>query len=343
LRNPWESKAVFNPGAVLRNQRVYLLYRAVGEYERYISRFGLATSRDGVNFRRYRKPVFCPEPSKRYEKWGVEDPRITPLEGKFYITYVALRKPAHWGGGPPRTALATTQNFRDFIKHGVITPPEADERDVVLFPERIKGKYVMLHRPHNWTTRDILRKNGKVYVKVREVIAKWWPFARRISHVRERRRAWPLHEVPRDFPRKPSIWIAFSRDLHKWFSHKVLLRPHTEWEKVKIGAGAPPIKTEAGWLCIYHGVGERDHVRRYCAGAFLLDLKKPCRVIGRTAQPILSPRKFYELSGDAPGVVFPEGVVVLRKKLFVYYGAADKTVCLATCNLDKLLTILTKR
>lgn len=338
VKNKWESKAVFNPGAIIKDDLVYLLYRAVGEYEIYISRFGLAVSRDGINFRRYKKPVL--EPEKKYEKWGLEDPRITELEGKFYITYVGLCKPAQWGGGPPRTFLALTKNFREFEKKGAITPPSADDRDTVIFPEKIRGKYFMLHRPHNWTTREIFKENGKTYIKIREVIAKWWPFARRISEIKEKIIPWPLDELPKEFPRKPSIWISESKDLKRWSKHEVLIKPREKWEKIKVGAGPPPIKTELGWLCIYHGVGEYRGVRRYCAGAFLLDLKNPRKVIGKTKEPILEPQKYYELSGDAPCVVFPEGVIKLGKKLFVYYGAADKTICLATCNLNDLLKSL---
>ena len=76
--------------------------------------------------------------------------RARELEGKFYIIYVALSKPARRGGGPPRTALASTRDFRSFRRYGVLTPPGTDDKDTVLFPEKIEGKYAVLHRPHNW-------------------------------------------------------------------------------------------------------------------------------------------------------------------------------------------------
>ena len=148
-RNWWESKAVFNPGAVYQAERVHLLPRAIGEYENYVSRLGHYVSTDGFNFQRTTDdPVFAPQ--EEYEKWGCEDPRITELEGQFYITYVALSKPAMQGGGPPCTAVASTKDFRSFRRYGKITSPRIDDKDAVIFPEKIAGKYVVLHRPLDW-------------------------------------------------------------------------------------------------------------------------------------------------------------------------------------------------
>jgi predicted GH43/DUF377 family glycosyl hydrolase len=332
--NKWESKAVFNCGAVYDNDQVHLLYRAIGEYDDYISRLGYAITRDGVNFERKDSPVF--EPVEEYEKWGCEDPRITKIEGKFYVTYVALSKPTRKSGGLSRTALISTEDFTRFERHGIITPDGADDRDTVLFPEKIKGKYVMLHRPHNWTKKDAYEENEKLYLRVKEKTIEW-----------------PLEEVPDFFPEKPSIWIAYSDNLKDWFGHKVVMKPEREWEELKIGAGPPPIRTEKGWLLIYHGnswlhnsklknyKGE-VYNRIYKAGAALLDLKDPSRVIARTKKPILEPQKDYEIFGDVPNVVFPEGMAVIDEELFVYYGAADKTCCLATCKLNVLIDSIFK-
>ena len=106
---------------------------------------------------------------------------------------------------------------------------------------------------------------------------------------------------------------------------------------MKIGAGVPPIKTEKGWLVIYHGVNE-NHV--YSAGAMLLDIKEPTKILGRTRTPILSPEEQYELKGDVNNVVFPTGACILDNTLFVYYGAADKVCCLATIELKEILDYL---
>ncbi len=145
---PWERKAVFNPGAVMYRGRIYMLYRAVGEYERYISRLGLAVSDDGVHFERFPEPVFSPEGP--YERFGCEDPRITPLEGRLYITYTALSARAFSERGN-HVALASTTDFRNFERHGVILP-EFEDKDAVILPEKVGGKYVMFHRvvPDIW-------------------------------------------------------------------------------------------------------------------------------------------------------------------------------------------------
>jgi len=321
--NKWESRAVFNCGVVYKNDLIHLLYRAIGKDKNYISRLGHAMSKDGINFKRNDKPIF--EPIEKYEKWACEDPRITEINGTFYITYVALSKPAREGGGPPRTALASTIDFINFERHGIITPKGADNRDAVLFPEKINGKYVILHRPHNWTKKDIYEKKGKMYLMVKEETIEW-----------------PLNEKPDYFPEKPSIWVASSNNLKDWTEHKVIMESQEDWESIKIGAGPPPVKTDKGWLLIYHGVGYDNGIKKYKSGAALLDLKNPSKVIARTKEPILEPEEDYEIFGDVPNVVFPEGAIVKGNELFVYYGAADKTCCLATCNLEELVNFIYK-
>jgi len=112
------------------------------------------------------------------------------------------------------------------------------------------------------------------------------------------------------------------------------MKPEEDWEAKKIGAGPPPIETEKGWLLIYHGVDENEVYR---AGAALLDLKEPWKVIARLPEPILEPEKHYEKVGDVPNVVFPEGAVLIGDELIVFYGAADKYCCAASINIDELL------
>lgn len=119
----------------------------------------------------------------------------------------------------------------------------------------------------------------------------------------------------------------------------VVMMPQFEWEAKKIGAGPPPIKTEKGWLLIYHGV-DRNLV--YRGGAALLDLNNPAKVIARLSQPIIEPERDYEIYGDVPNVVFPEGTAVFGDQLFVYYGGADKVIAMATININELIDALEK-
>lgn len=134
-----------------------------------------------------------------------------------------------------------------------------------------------------------------------------------------------------------TIWLSFSASLIDWEMGSLLLRPEQPWEAFKIGVGPPPLRTEAGWLVLYHGV---DAQSVYRAGAALLDPDDPSTVIGRLPYPILEPEEPYEVAGDHHAAVFPEGAVVLDGDLFVYYGGADRTCAVATVPMRELLTAL---
>ena len=107
------------------------------------------------------------------------------------------------------------------------------------------------------------------------------------------------------------------------------------WEDQKIGGSCPPIKTEKGWLHIYHGVSSADGA--YRAGAVMLDLKNPAVIIARTKGFILEPEFDFEVKGYYTGCVFPTANVVKDNVLYVYYGAADKYVCAATAPFDQFV------
>ncbi len=136
VENEWESGLVFNPAAIYTNGLFHLFYRAMGVDN--ISRIGYAVSSDGFNFSRLDKPVFIPE--GRLETGGCEDPRVIRLEDEFYMTYTA------YSAKGVRVALASTANFISWKRFGVILP-DIDNKNAVLFPEKIEGKYVMFHRP----------------------------------------------------------------------------------------------------------------------------------------------------------------------------------------------------
>ena len=135
-----------------------------------------------------------------------------------------------------------------------------------------------------------------------------------------------------------SICIAYSDNLVEWYDHKILVTPRKySWDCSKIGAGAPPIKTEYGWLEFYHGVDENQVYR---LGLILFDLEDPSKIIARSREPILEPEEMYELIGDVPNVVFTCGVVEINDTYYVYYGAADKVIGVATVNKRQLLDSL---
>jgi predicted GH43/DUF377 family glycosyl hydrolase len=295
--NWWESKAVFNCATLYDGDKVHMLYRAVGEYENYISRIGYAYSKDGFYFTR--RDEIAISPTEEYEKYGIEDPRIVEIDHQAYISYVVLS--GYVRDRPlASTALATTTDYINYTRLGIITSKESDNKDVVLFPEKINEKlsngeekmtYFFLHRPSSWI--------GSAYGVDR-----------------------------------PSIWLGEGNSLTNFEKHTLLLKPEEKWESLKVGAGTPPIKTKHGWLVIYHGV---SNDRVYSAGAAILDLKEPGKVVGRTKKPILEPEETYERHGDVDNVVFPTGACVIDGKLFVYYGGADKVCCLATADLNELV------
>ena len=112
------------------------------------------------------------------------------------------------------------------------------------------------------------------------------------------------------------------------------------WDSAKVGITSPPIKTKYGWLLLYHGVSKSHNT--YRVGALLLDLKDPAIVLARSSDPIFSPEEDYEKNGIVPNVVFPCGMVERGKKLFIYYGGADKVVGVATMKLSVILGALVR-
>jgi len=273
--NVWESKLVFNPAAVYHNGLVHLLYRAVGDDN--ISRIGYAISSNGYEFLRLDKPVFIPRGI--LESKGCEDPRLVYLDNQFYMTYTS------YSTNGVRVSLASTHNLIQWKRYGVVLP-DMDTKDAVLFPEKIKGNYVMFHRPMT---------------------------------------------PPR------SIWIAFSEDLIHWHDSKMVMAPvEGRWDGVGIGAASPPIKTEKGWLLIYHGVDE-DAV--YRLGVALFDLENLSSLVSRYSEPILEPEEDYELHGEVKEVVFATGICEIEDTYYIYYGAADRVICGARVEKETLLSL----
>ena len=131
------------------------------------------------------------------------------------------------------------------------------------------------------------------------------------------------------------IWLSRSPDFRHWGSHVCIARARPgSWDEGRIGAGAAPIRTEKGWLAIYHGANRN---KRYCLGALLLDAEDPTRVVARSAAPIMEPLFDYEKQGFFGEVVFTNGHVVDGDRLTIYYGASDSVVCSATLSIRDIL------
>ncbi len=316
--NDWEDLAVFNPAAWYDEERgeVMLLYRAAESHPEYKCFFGLATSKDGYTFKRASdEPVLSPSVDG-FDASTIQDPRMVKIDDTYYVTYACRRYPfgqfwipkeeqyrpepcpadypAYLRTNATLTGLALTKDFKNWTRAGTLTNPLLDDRDVILFPEKIGGKYAMLHRPLEWVGKEY----GTEY---------------------------------------PSAWISLADDLMGFRESTLLLKQAFSWESGKLGFNTPPIKTEHGWLTLYHAVGDDLFYR---LGAVLLDREDPSKVLYRTRDWIMQPEADYEIEGFYRGCVFPCGKVVIDGTLFVYYGGADKVVGLATCPLDELVSYL---
>ncbi|WP_428387673.1 glycoside hydrolase family 130 protein [Mucisphaera sp.] len=319
--NAWEAAVATNPGVVLdeASGEVIMLYRAAGYEPEHRVYLGMARSHDGgfTFTRESEKPVFGPSVDGP-DAGCVEDPRIIRMGDWYYITYASRpTPPGHYWIKPPEnrpwfgpqypdhapaslrdnlttTHLAMTQDFTSFLRLGALSDPAIDDRDVIIFPEKIAGRYWMLQRPMSYT--------GESYGTD-----------------------------------KPTIWISSGDDLLSMEAPELLMTRRYDWEG-KIGGNTPPIKTEQGWLHLYHGVSPEDGY--YRLGAILMDLDNPARVTHRTPQWLLQPELDWELEGYYPGVVFPCGSLILNDLLMVYYGGGDRHVGLATCPIDDLISYL---
>ena len=307
----WRRVAVFNPAVIFEDGIFYMLERACSSLDPLKCQVGLLKSDDGVTFEHLSdQPVFGPGQFDA-PKGTVEDPRVVKLDGRCCMTFVFRRFAATCrpnGIGVPRYAecpdapkgelnnyrsgIAVSDDLRRWQVLGLITPPEIHDRDNVLFPEKIGGRYAMLRRPNEYVGR---------------------PYG----------------------CDKPSIWISFSDDLLKWSEPQLVAKPQQEWEAAKIGAGAPPVRTEAGWLMLYHGV---DAKSQYRVGVMLLDGSNPTRVIARAPDYVMEPEEYYEKVGlIIPRVIFPTANVIRRDRVYVYYGCCDTCIALATVGLRELL------
>lgn len=290
--NEWEAKATFNAAAIYLGDKFHIVYRAMAHSGRCV--FGYANSRDGLNIdERLAEPIYVPRMDfeiKNGDGWsGCEDPRLVVFEGKIYMFYTAFD-----GVNPPSVALSSIE-IQDFLDKKwnwelprIISPLTEFNKNACIFPERIGGKIIALHRMNNsidFQRIDDLKFEGG--------------------------------ELGNE-----TNWIVPRKGM---------------WDCKKIGITGPPIKTEHGWLLIYHGVSRHS---RYRLGAILLDLKDPEKIVSRLDRPILEPNMDYEIEGQVKNVVFSCGVILHNNTLFVYYGGGDTVLGVATASLDDLMARL---
>lgn len=143
---------------------------------------------------------------------------------------------------------------------------------------------------------------------------------------------------------KWSIWISYSPDLIHWGNSKVIIKPETyHWDEMKIGPGATPIKTDKGWLNIYHGVFETMAGAIYRLGVALHDLNDPSKVLGVADDWILQPEAPWEITGYVSNVVFTCGAIAEGNEVKIYWGGADTVMCMGSANIDELVDLCLKK
>ncbi|MFH1782562.1 MAG: hypothetical protein ABH848_02985 [Candidatus Omnitrophota bacterium] len=303
-KNPWETFAAFNWSAVISKtdkKSIHCVYRAIDEPDLipkekiYTSSIGYAFSKDG---RHYSKRSQLIKPEFEWEKYGCEDPRVTELNGKYYIFYTALSVyPFNHTG--IKVACAITKDFKKIESKHLVTPFNA--KAMALFPSKINGKMVAILTANT--------DNPKCQAKIT------------IAEFEKEDDMW-----------NPMYWRDWYRNINK---HTLRVR-RTITDHVEVGAG--PVKTKEGWLLIYsHIQNYHSDARTFGIEALLLDLNNPKKIIGRTRHPMMIPEETYEKYGQIPNVIFPSGALIKDKELWILYGATDTTCCMARVDLKNLL------
>lgn len=192
--HPWENLVVCNPGVIHDGERFVMLYRAAGDDAEHVIHFGLATSADGFHFERQSaEPILSPSPDGP-DAGCIEDPRIVRLDGRYYVTYAyrAYHPQQYWlrennaayspedptlppllGQNMTASGLLVSDDMRTFRRLGRITRPDVDDRDVILFPEKIGGHYAMLHRPMQWTGPQYGTAYPAIWLSLSEDLLSW--------------------------------------------------------------------------------------------------------------------------------------------------------------------------
>ncbi|MEI8328136.1 MAG: hypothetical protein WCG02_03290 [Candidatus Taylorbacteria bacterium] len=288
----WEMNGTINPAAIDIDNKVHILYRAVSD--KNVSTMGYAISHDGYTVsERPDKPIYMGrapfETNGSGNNCGCEDARITEIDGRLYITY------SGYDGMTPRVVVSSIAK-NDFLEKRwgawaspeAITPPGIPDKDAVILPEKVNGKYMVIHRVNDSICADFVDSLDFSKEKVNKCI-------------------------------------------------EIVGPRHGMWDGHKVGISTPPIKTEDGWLLLYHGVSWSSIYR---VGAILLDLDDPTVVKARTAVPFLEPEEAYETAGVVSNVVFPCGMIVRNDTVMIYYGGGDKVVGVVTVKLSVLKGML---
>ncbi|QTH43745.1 glycoside hydrolase family 130 protein [Cohnella sp. LGH] len=300
---PYGPAMVFNAGVAKVQGKYVMVFRndygdpKKGTIEPHgTTNLGLAYSDDGLHWEPQAAPCWMWNDE---EVVRVYDPRLTVIDGRCYICFAVDTKHGLRGG------IAVTDDFSAFEVLSLSVP---DNRNMVLFPDRIGGQYFRLERPMPVYSRG----GGDRF----------------------------------------DMWIGDSPDLKYWGGSKLLLSvEQVPFANDKVGPGAPPVRTDKGYLTTFHAVdldcsrgknGWEDRwQKRYTAGIMLLDKEDPSRILGMSRTPLIAPEAPYEIRGGFRNdVVFPGGMILEESgEVKIYYGSADTVECMATAHVDDLLKL----
>lgn len=314
----WAEKDVFNPAAVVRNDTLFLLYRAEDKIGKYAgtSRIGLAWSTDGLHFTKHPTPVLYPDNDslKKYEwEGGCEDPRVVrDSAGTYYMTYTA------YDGQKARLLIATSTDLYHWTKHGTVFK-NADS----------------LHLNDTWSKSGSIVSDYEFGTPVAERInGKYWMYGGDVN-----------------------IWVASSDDLLHWSpvmkvdaadttetekffaetnKFKTVFGPrHKKFDSDLVESGPPALVTPHGIWLLYNSRNVRATGDTslpdgtYAAGYAIMDSNNPAKIIGRSDTLFIKPDKPYEITGQVNNVCFIEGLVKYHGHWFLYYGTADSRIAVA--------------
>jgi predicted GH43/DUF377 family glycosyl hydrolase len=318
----FENDGVFNPATIKVDNTVHMFYRAVrkGNY----STIGYCKL-DGPFkvVERYNKPVLFPQFD--YEIQGVEDPRIVKIEDTYFMSYCTHDDLNALG------ALATSRDLKEWTKHGIITPMLTyDEfKSLTEANSHLSEKYLRYYAEYK--LRGLLDK--KLYLWDKNIVF----FPRKINgqlvYLHRIRPGIQIVKINSLAELTKAFWEKYMLD----FKNKIVLDPKYQHEASYLGGGAPPIETKEGWVMIYHGVEDTPKGYVYSACAALLDLENPQKEISRLKIPLFSPDNIWEQEGVVNNVVFPTGIAQFSERLYIYYGAADAKIAVASLNFNDLL------
>jgi predicted GH43/DUF377 family glycosyl hydrolase len=287
----WDDKDVFNPAVVVRDNKVYMIFRAEDKIGKYAgtSRLGLAISDDGLHFTKRPAPVLYPDNDslKAYEwEGGTEDPRIVEsADGTYVMTYTA------YDGNLARLLLATSNDLEHWTKHGLI----------------LNGKY-----------KDTWSKSGAIVAKrvgdkivAEKVGGKYW-----------------MYFGDTNLFMATSEDLIHWGPVEENDSLKIIMRPRPNmFDSRLVESGPYALVTDKGILLLYNGMSLEDG--SYCSGQALYDLNDPTKLVDRMDNYFLKPEKPYEIEGQVDKVCFIEGMVPFKGKWFLYYGTADSKIAAA--------------